>query len=199
MTADRGTVVIRPAVADDLPHLAPVEDAADLLLVAVLGADPWPAPATPGEVRAEQPGFILIATTTDARDLVGFAHVLEVDGLAHLDQVSVHPEHGRRGHGRALVEAAKAETARRGYAEISLRTYADVPWNAPFYATCGFVETTPATPFHRHLVQVESDLGLERWGRREQMTAVLRGPRVTGDARPGSRLGDQQATADGAY
>jgi hypothetical protein len=54
-----------------------------------------------------------------------------------------------------------------------LRTYADVPWNGPFYTRAGFVETSPATDFHKHLAEVEERLGLDLYGRRIQMTAAL--------------------------
>jgi len=81
---------------------------------------------------------------------------------------------GQRGYGRALLDTAMDEARRRGYELITLRTYADVPWNAPFYARAGFVETPPTTDFHRDLIQVEERLGLARFGRRVQMTAALR-------------------------
>ncbi len=90
-----------------------------------------------------------------------------------MEQLSVLPEHCRRGHGRALVEAAKNEARRRGYEWLSLRTYAEVPWNGPFYARAGFVETKPVSDFHKHLAEVEERLGLDRYGRRIQMTAAL--------------------------
>ena len=117
------------------------------------------------------PGFVLV--TGEALDdvPVGFVHVLEVDGLAHLEQLAVRLASGRRGHGRALVEAAKVEAARRGYRRISLRTYADVPWNAPFYTTCGFVESEPDHAFLRELQRRETAVGLDRYGRRVPMTA----------------------------
>jgi hypothetical protein len=54
-----------------------------------------------------------------------------------------------------------------------LRTYADVPWNGHFYTRPGFVETSPATDFHKHLAEVEERLGLDLYGRRIQMTAAL--------------------------
>lgn len=165
---------IRPAVAADLAALQGIEDRADRILVELLRpAEWWPAPT--GAERAAEPGFLLVAEDADADDgaLVGFAHVLEVDGLAHLEQVAVPPEHGRRGHGGALVEAAAGEARRRGHRRITLRTFADVPWNAPAYARAGFVEEEPATPFHRGLVATEARLGLDLVGRRIQMGREL--------------------------
>ncbi|AJW77853.1 GNAT family N-acetyltransferase [Clavibacter michiganensis] len=166
---------IRLATPADLDALQGIEDAADQLLVDLLRPEDWP-PAPTGASRAAEPGFLLVADeAADGSDaaLVGFAHVLEVDGLAHLEQVAVPPEHGRRGHGRALVEASADEARRRGHRRITLRTFADVPWNAPSYARMGFAEEPPATPFHAALVETEARLGLDRLGRRIQMGREL--------------------------
>lgn len=156
-------------------HLAveSIENAADQLLIDRLNPESW-EPAPSGFSRASEPGFVLVAEETEAGTIVGFVHVLEIDGIAHLEQISVLPQVGRRGYGRRLVEAAMDESRRRGYERLSLRTYADVPWNAPFYARVGFVETEPTTDFHKLLVEVEERLGLARYGRRVQMTAALR-------------------------
>lgn len=164
---------IRPAAAGDLDALQGIEDRADRILVELLRPDAW-WPAPTGAERAAEPGFLLVAEDADAGpEIVGFAHVLEVDGLAHLEQVAVPPEHGRRGHGGALVEAAAEEARRRGHRRITLRTFADVPWNAPAYARAGFVEEQPATPFHLGLVATEARLGLDLVGRRIQMGRAL--------------------------
>ena len=73
---------------------------------------------------------------------VGFALCGEIDGHAHLFEMDVVPEHGRRGIGSALLEAVCGEAATRGYAAMTLTTLRDVPWNAPFYAGRGFSELT---------------------------------------------------------
>ncbi len=66
-----------------------------------------------------------------------------------------------------------AEAQHRGYDQLTLRTYAEVPWNAPFYASCGFIESEPSSDFHRDLIVVELQDGLARYGARIQMTAHL--------------------------
>lgn len=166
--------IIRKARATEYADLVSVEERADAILVEHLGASSWPG-ADPD--RSAQPGFVLVAEVDEVDGgngiLVGFAHVLVLGGLAHLEQLSVLPEYGRRDIGAALVEAAAAEARDRGFAELTLRTYADVPWNAPFYARHGFVESEPAHDFHRALFEAEAQLGLERYGRRVQMTRVL--------------------------
>lgn len=157
-------MVIRFARDEDLDLLAGIEDDADRLFVERFRPAVWGS-ATSGRVRAAQPGFLLVAVEDDR--VVGFAHVLEQDG-AHLEQIAVRRDAGRRGHGSALVLAALEEAGRRGHAAITLHTYAYVPWNAPYYAALGFEEVGPAP-----------DPVLERYGRRIRMRAStgVPGPR----------------------
>jgi GNAT superfamily N-acetyltransferase len=176
---DRGTenvsVALRVATPADLEHSAAIENAADALLIGFVGPGEW-YPAPTGLERAALSGFILISAEAAEGAAVGFVHVIEVEGFAHIEQLSVLPSHAREGRGRALVEAAKFEATARGYSRISLRTFAAVPWNAPFYATCGFVESEPSSDFHRGLVEAEILLGIRRYGRRIEMTARTRAP-----------------------
>ncbi|MDQ0641929.1 GNAT family N-acetyltransferase [Microbacterium murale] len=162
---------VRFADAEDFGGLEEIETAADNLFVSLFSATDWP-PTTPATERAEYPGFTLLLRREDA-GTVGFVQVLESEGFAHLEQLSVIPEYGRLGYGRMLVTAAKSEALSRGHRELTLRTYRDVPWNAPFYATCGFEPSIPTSEFHLRLVDVETRLRLERWGPRIQMTAPL--------------------------
>lgn len=162
---------IRFAETDDFDRLEEIETAADALLVDLFSAQDWP-PTTPANERAAYPGFTLLLQQIDA-GIIGFVQVLEIDGVAHMEQLSVDPVHGRRGYGRMLVAAAKSEALSRGHEALTLRTYRDVPWNAPFYASCGFERSLPTSEFHLRLVEVEARLRLEQWGPRVQMTATL--------------------------
>ena len=166
---------VRLAQSRDLDAIEKIENDADRLLIDKLKPDDWAAAPT-GAARASEPGFILVVEL-DGGHVAGFVHVLEVDGICHLEQLSVAPGDARKGWGRTLVEAAKNQAQKRGYRRISLRTYSDVPWNAPFYATGGFVEEEPVTRFHRSLVGIEAELGLDRYGRRVQMVAHTEAPR----------------------
>ncbi|WP_341958102.1 GNAT family N-acetyltransferase [Microbacterium sp. LWH13-1.2] len=162
---------IRAAVSADAEVLHAIEAHADALLIDTLGAPEWP-PAGDGAERLGTPGFVLVVEDP-ADSPVGFVHVLDADGHAHLEQLSVLPSSGRQGYGRRLVVAALDEARERGYTRMSLRTYAEVPWNAPFYASCGFLESIPETQFQRGLVDTEATLSLDRYGRRVQMTVEL--------------------------
>ena len=170
---------LRTATRADVRRLRALEEAAETMLVERLGSLPWSS--TPGEWRTREPGFVVVSAAAADGEAVGFAHVLEVARWAHLEQLAVHPDQQGGGHGRALVEAAKDEAARRGHRALSLTAYAEVPWQAPFYATCGFVETEPVAPFHRRLLQVEREMGLGRLGRRLLMVASLTPRRVTSE------------------
>ena len=50
----------------------------------------------------------------------------------------------------------------RGYAEITLTTYRDIPWNGPFYASLGFKVLSAAelTPGLQERVKAEAGRGL---------------------------------------
>lgn len=168
---DRRVPSIRFARPTDAATIESIENDADQLLVERLRPGSWP-PAAAGADRLAEPGFLLVVALDDEA-VVGFAHVVEADGLCHLEQLSVRPEHSRRGLGRRLVTATAEHARLIGYERITLRTYADVPWNAPFYRSTGFFEEEPVTAFHRSLVETEHRLGLDRYGRRLQMATDL--------------------------
>lgn len=88
------------------------------------------------------------------------------DGL-HIEQVSVHPRAARRGIGRMLLEHAAAYAADQGLRAVTLTTFAQVPWNAPYYARCGFrvLDDGELTPGLRAVRDREIALGLHRWPR----------------------------------
>jgi GNAT superfamily N-acetyltransferase len=70
---------------------------------------------------------------------VGFAHVdVRESGAAHLEEIDVLPEHGRRGLGTRLLASVCSWAATEGFHAVTLTTFRDVPWNMPFYAGLGF-------------------------------------------------------------
>lgn len=164
-------LTIRATRDDEHARLEDVERAADTVLETLLRPE-RPFTPTPAADRGSAPGFTLVAEDGNGR-LVGFVHVLEDADEAHLEQVSVLPDHGRRGTGRALVEAACAGARDRGHRAITLRTFADVPWNAPFYRSAGFVESEPSDAAQLAREADERASGLDRLGRRVQMTREL--------------------------
>jgi GNAT superfamily N-acetyltransferase len=159
---------VRPARADELALLPALEAAADRLF-ADIGVGPLPPAGGLDELVDAR--CILVAGTPP----VGFARLEIVDDHAHLEQLSVHPAHGRQGLGAGLLLAACRWAADGGHSVITLCTFADVPWNAPFYARHGFAPVPDAelTPGLRALRRREHDLGLDALGRRTVMAKNL--------------------------
>ena len=60
------------------------------------------------------------------------------DEALHLEELDVLPGHGRQGIGTRLVRALCDGARGRGIAAVTLCTFRDVPWNAPFYERLGF-------------------------------------------------------------
>jgi GNAT superfamily N-acetyltransferase len=90
-----------------------------------------------------------------------------VAGAGHIEQVSVDPRYGRRGIGRRLIGTA-AEWARdQGLDELTLTTFAVVPWNAPYYERLGFtvIADREQSPELRGIRNLERARGLDGWPR----------------------------------
>ena len=73
-------------------------------------------------------------------DVIGFAAIRAVGRELHLAELSVARAHQRCGVGSLLIRAMMIDARNSGYRAITLNTYRDIPWNAPFYARFGFVE-----------------------------------------------------------
>jgi len=144
------------------------------MFTAHFGAGAVPAltsPAPSGSHR-DLSGQLLVAEVD--RRVVGFAHVVDVDEQARLEQLSVHPTHGRRGIGTALVRAALVEADWLGYRLMTLCTYRDVPWNGPFYSRLGFEELAETGYELARLRRREQDLRLDECGVRIAMRRAVR-------------------------
>jgi GNAT superfamily N-acetyltransferase len=153
--------VIRPAQPDDYPALQDIEVRAgerfrDIGMGDIADAKPY------SEDELAAAAAVLVAT--DAADApVGYAMVGIVDGHAHLEQLSVVPEHGGQGIGTALLDAVAEWATARGDAEVTLTTFRGVPFNAPLYARRGFsvVDEPDWTEGLREVVEREARHGLD--------------------------------------
>ena len=125
-------VEVRVAQEADLAELADIDERAEVIF-RVAGHELPRLPFNDDELR----DAALVLVVEDPP--VGFAWVGEVDGNAHVRGLSVLPSAMRRGYGSSLLEAACDWAAEHGYPAMTLTTFADVPWNAPFYAARGFV------------------------------------------------------------
>ncbi|MFC3455978.1 GNAT family N-acetyltransferase [Amycolatopsis speibonae] len=159
--------MIRLAVPEDLPALQDIERAAGepfraLGMAAIADDDP---PSIEELASFQRAGRAWVHDTGDGPVAYLIAEV--VDGHGHIEQVSVRPDHARRGLGRRLIEHAAEWAAREGLAGLTLTTYAEVPWNAPYYARLGFVtlDEEALTEGLRAVRAHEIARGLDAWPR----------------------------------
>jgi GNAT superfamily N-acetyltransferase len=136
----RPVLPIRSVRPEELALLPAIEAAADTMFEP-LGIGPLPGPGTEEEFAAAL--VVLVAGDPP----VGLCRIDDIDGGAHLEQLSVQPDHAGHGIGRSLLRAACEWAQARHYREITLATYRDIPWNGPFYASEGFVERGSADDF----------------------------------------------------
>jgi GNAT superfamily N-acetyltransferase len=127
---------VRAAHLRDLAVLPAIERAA----AAQFRATPYPELATAGGASAHvdlSREFVwVVVDMTDQP--VGFVIVRLHANAAHLHELDVHPRHARQGLGRRLLQAVAAWARARGLAALTLTTFADVPWNGPYYVRLGF-------------------------------------------------------------
>ncbi|MGV9313190.1 GNAT family N-acetyltransferase [Streptomyces sp. NPDC003691] len=159
---------IRRAEAADLPLLQDIERAAgepfrELGMVEIADDEP-PALEVLECYRAA--GRAWVTEDGDGRPLGYLIHDT-VDGAAHVEQVSVHPAAARRGLGSALIDHLAGLAAADGLTALTLTTFAEVPWNAPYYARLGFrvVPDSEVTEGLREIRRAEKEHGLDRWPR----------------------------------
>jgi GNAT superfamily N-acetyltransferase len=130
---------IRSARLEELAMLAQIERSAAALFLntpyAFLAND---EPLSLDFVQQRfQAGQVWVAVDKQSV-VIGFAITREVDDTIYLQEMDVDPAHGRRGLGAALVETVCAWAQLQDYQAVSLSTFHDLPWNAPFYAKLGF-------------------------------------------------------------
>lgn len=156
------TYDIRLATRDDFASFAAIENAAGALFVEaglpeIASHDPTDLEFIQAVSRA---GAVFVAAHDDTP--VGFILAAPLDRDIHIYELSVAPAHGRKGLGRKLVEAVCGWSRDMGFEAVTLSTFMDLPWNGPFYASCGFDVINPDgwTPALLLARYREEDLGL---------------------------------------
>lgn len=160
------TMAVRPARVTDLPHLPAIEVAAgeafrEIDMVAV--ADDAPPPVTAFEERLLA-GMLWVAGEDPPRAyLAGDV----VDGIGHVLQVSVDPSAAGQGVGAGLLDHFSRWAAERRISRLTLTTFSQVPWNAPYYTRLGWrvLPTEQWGPGLRQIRAHEAELGLDAWPR----------------------------------
>ncbi len=136
-------VKVRPATTGDIELMRALERRAAQRFRAI-GYDfcaDGPVREAEEHLRLMERGADLVAEV--AGDFAGFAMAEPLDGEAHLVEIDVDPAFQGRGVGRRLIDAVEDWAQRQGLSGLTLTTYRDVPWNAPYYARLGFALFEP--------------------------------------------------------
>ena len=170
------TQQIQAAILADIPRLQAIEVAAGRVFaewgMAEVAAHAPPSAAEFGRYIELEQAWVLRAQTNNAvvqaePELAGFVLVEAVDGCAHIEQLSVHPDFARRGLGAQLIEHVVQWAVLQKLAALTLTTFAELPWNAPYYRRCGFAELSieQQTLGLQEKRAHEARLGLDAWPR----------------------------------
>jgi len=157
------SVDVRPVVSDEFVHWVELES--DRLL-ATVGIGPFSYDDQDWRLRAA----VVFAAGDPA---VGFVSVELADGEAHIAQLSVLPELGRQGIGRSLLDEAIRWALGQGLTGVTLTTFRDVPWNAPFYRRAGFFEVVDPATGLAAIREDEVEKGLDAMGPRLAMRLAI--------------------------
>jgi GNAT superfamily N-acetyltransferase len=165
---DNGAMRIDAAREEDLAVLLVIERAAgecfrDIGMAEIADDESFPLETLAAYRRAGRAWV----TADDSGRPVAYLLADPVDGNLHVEQVSVHPAVARRGLGRALLDHVAGLAAADGLPALTLTTFRDVPWNAPYYERCGFrrLDDAALTPGLREIRRREAAHGLDRWPR----------------------------------
>jgi GNAT superfamily N-acetyltransferase len=137
--------MIRPPHRDELERLRAIELAAGRAFAEVgmpeIAADQPPPVEELEDFLAAGRAWV---ATDEHGEPVAYLLARVVDDGLHVEQVSVHPDHAGRRLGAALIEHLAGIARAEGRSALTLTTFRDVPWNAPYYARLGFDVLEPA-------------------------------------------------------
>lgn len=139
----RGDWSLRLARLEDAEAMPPIERAAAELFATdpdLFDFDPddtW----TPDELRRFiRKGHCLVSHVEGA--MAGFLVSEPFRSELHVWEMDVHPRFQQRGIGAGLIRACLVDARNSGFKAVTLTTFRDLNWNAPFYARMGFEEVT---------------------------------------------------------
>ncbi|MFC6707245.1 GNAT family N-acetyltransferase [Flexivirga alba] len=168
MTTSEQPVIRRPTAAE-VPDLPEIETEShrlyDLVGMSLVAAGNEPDLA--GLQTAHAAGNLLIADCDGV--VAGFIECRPIDETLYVAGVSIRSRFGRRGIGAMLLAAAECLAHAQDLTRLSLTTFRDVPWNAPYYQRLGW----------RGLAEAATPSGLAAIRARQREAGYERWPRVT--------------------
>lgn len=117
-----------------------IERAAAVAFAGEPAIDPARTRAEADYARLIRRGHSLVAHMGEA--MAGFLVAQPFSRELHIWEMDVAPAYQQRGIGAGLVRAAMIDAHNTGFKALTLTTFRDLAWNAPFYARLGFEEVT---------------------------------------------------------
>ena len=136
----RGAWTLRLARPEDAEAMPEIERAAAVAFAGEPSIDPARTRSKADYARLIRRGHSLAAHVGDA--MAGFLVAQPFSRELHIWEMDVAPAFQRRGIGAGLVRAAQIDARNTGFRALTLTTFRDLAWNAPFYARLGFEEVT---------------------------------------------------------
>lgn len=104
----------------------------------------------------------IVEDTSKGQQPVGFTSAFPMDDVLYVNEVVVDLEAQGKGVGGLLVDALLDWARERKRDEgktlrVSLMTYAEIPWNAPWYRKFGFKEVDASTVGPKHAEKMKYD------------------------------------------
>ena len=136
-------ITIRTARSEDLQTIQAIERASAQRFLGVMDAiaHDRPSPLELLAARQQARGLLVaeaLAGQTSA--LAGFVMFRLLEQSFYIEQIDVTPAFERQRIGAALIDAVAHSARDAGLARLTLSTFREIPWNAPYYASFGFAE-----------------------------------------------------------
>lgn len=130
-----GPLGLRRATVDDLPAIRAVIDAAYARYLTRMDKPPAPM------LRDYGPSVEAGTTWVTGSPITAVLTLYPRDDHLYVENIAVDPSAQGRGLGRALMEFAEQEAARRGLSRMALVTHEVMTENQAIYARLGYLET----------------------------------------------------------
>lgn len=133
------TAAIRPAQTSEIEAVREIERASAQRFIGLMDAlaadEPSPAEVLAARIAA---GGLLVAAA--GGEIAAFVMFRPVGDSLYIEQIDVLPAFERRRIGASLIDAVAERARAGGLPRLSLSTFRDVPWNAPYYRRLGFLD-----------------------------------------------------------
>lgn len=133
------TPLLRDARPEDIETVRAIERASARRFIGLMDElvedEPTPAPVLTARLAA---GGLLTASFDHT--LAAFVMFRPVEDSLYIEQIDVLPEFAGQRIGAQLLNAVADKAQAQGLRALTLSTFRDVPWNAPWYRRLGFID-----------------------------------------------------------